>query len=148
MTEEKFEFISPAWIAAVGREVGQILADRDLAGVDFTICEELTDPPPNRPLTSVGTIGWYLRIRDEKIELGERPVDDADFRLIADYRTHHDLARRVWAGNPEAMTASKNLRQQATVEGRIRTEGDLSAAPPVVLDLILGLHDPVAAITE
>jgi hypothetical protein len=68
-------------------------------------------------------------------------------RVIADYDTHHDLSRRIWAGNPEATATSKRLREQAAKDGRLRIEGRLAQAPDVVRQLITDLHDPVAEIT-
>jgi hypothetical protein len=145
---EKLEFLSPAWLDAVRALVEQFLADQDLAGMDFAISEELTDPPSDRTLTSAGTIGWYLSIRAGTIDVGDRPLDSADIRVVADYRTHHDLSCRTWAGSSEAMAISQALREQARADWRLQPEGDLSAAPQLIRDLVLALHDPIAAITR
>jgi hypothetical protein len=89
-----------------------------------------------------------LRVRDRVLEIGDRPLPDGDLRVVADYATHHDLSVRIWAGDPDAMEKSRGIRQQATADGRLRTEGDLSTAPPLIRELVLSLHDPVAAFTK
>lgn len=147
-SQETFEFLGPEWLAAVQRIAEQLLAKLDAAGLDFTVSEELTDPPAGRARTATGTLGWFLRIRDGVVKVGDQPLEDADVRVVADYDTHHDLARRIWAGDAEALAASRRLREQAANEGRLRIEGGLALAPDVVHQLIADLHDPVAEITQ
>jgi hypothetical protein len=146
--QETFEFLSPEWLAAVQRIAERLLGKLDAAGVDFTVSEELTAPPAGRARTAAGTLGWFLRIRNGVVQVGDQPLEDADMRVVADYDTHHDLSRRVWAGDPEAMATSGRLREEATKEGRLRTEGGIAQAPDVVRQLVADLHDPVAEITK
>jgi hypothetical protein len=108
----------------------------------------VTDPPAERIGQGDLALGWHLRIRDGRLEVGAGPVADGDFRLIADYRAHHDLARRLWDGNEAAMAESRALREQASAEGKLRTEGDFASAPEVIRALVMRLHDPVALLTE
>ena len=147
-SKETFEFLGPEWLAAVQRIAERLLGQLDAAELDFAVSEELTNPPAGRAQTSSGTLGWFLRIRDGAIEIGDQPLPDADVRVVADYNTHHDLSRRIWAGDAEAMAASKTIREQATNDGRLRVEGGLAQAPDVVRQLIANLHDPVAEITK
>jgi hypothetical protein len=142
-----FEYLSPEWIDAVRVLVERLAAGADLAGVDYTVSEELTDPPADLAGPITGTVGWYLRVRDGEIVIGDHPVDDADLRVIADYRTHRELSRRAWGGDSHAMAASRELRLKAEADGRLRTDGDLELAPVVLRDLVLRVHDRVAAIT-
>jgi hypothetical protein len=145
---QKFQFLSVAWVDAVRSAIERLLAGVDLDGLDFAISEEVTGAPPGVRPHQAETVGWHLRIRDGRIEVGYQPLADADIRVVVDYRTHHDLARRLWAGDAAAMASARALRQQATAEGRLRTEGDLSKAPSVIRDLAFRLHDPVAMLTE
>ncbi|MGW5225503.1 hypothetical protein [Nocardia niigatensis] len=142
-----YEYVSPEWLDAVKLIVTDLLQDQDLGSLDYVICEDLASPPPGRANTPAGTLSWYLRIRGNNLEVHRGSVDDANIRVVADYATHHELSRRIWAGNPEAIAASQHQRQLATASGKLRIDGDLIAAPPVVLELIAQLHDPVAAIT-
>ena len=143
-----FDYATTAWVAAVRDLATQLVVGKDLTGLSFTMCEELTDPPPDRPLTTSGTIGWWLGIRDGRVETGDQPLEKADIRVVADYATHHDLSRRIWAGNPDAIANSKALRERAVSEGKLRIDGNLSTAPPLILELVHELHDRVAAITK
>src|SRR5262245_58760423 len=93
--QETFECLSPEWLAAVQRIAERLLGKLDAAGLDFTVGEELTDPPAGRARTSAGTLGWFLRIRDGVLQVGDQPLATADVRVVADYDTHHDLSRRI-----------------------------------------------------
>jgi hypothetical protein len=42
---EKFRFMSPAWIAMAREQITQVLAGTALGGINFTLCEEFTNPP-------------------------------------------------------------------------------------------------------
>jgi hypothetical protein len=46
------------------------------------------------------------------------------------------------------MAISKAPREDTTTEGKPRTDGDVVQTPPLILELVLGLNDPVAAFTE
>ncbi|MGW2661391.1 hypothetical protein ACWCW7_10545 [Nocardia tengchongensis] len=142
-----YEYVSPEWLDAVKSIITDLLRDHDLGSLDYVICEDLTSPPPGRANTPAGTLSWSIHIRGNNLEVLGGSVDDANIRVVADYATHHELSRRVWAGNPEAIAASQYQRQLATASAKLRIDGDLTAAPPAVLELIAQLHDPVAVIT-
>ncbi|MGW5107826.1 hypothetical protein [Nocardia sp. NPDC004123] len=143
----KFGYVSLEWLDAVAVIIADLLDGHDLDSLDFCICEDLTNPPPGRANTPAGTLSWFIRIRHNELEVGGGSVEYADIRIVADYVTHHELSRRAWAGNPEAIAASEHRRELATDSGKLRIEGDLTAAPSVVRQLVMQLHDPVAAIT-
>ncbi|WP_433685005.1 hypothetical protein [Nocardia sp. CA-119907] len=143
----KFEYGSPEWLDAVASIIADLLQGHELDALDYCICEDLTNPPPGRANTPAGTLSWFIRIRDNKLEVSGGTVDEPAIRIVADYATHHDLSRRVWAGNPDAIAASQHRRHLATTSGKLRIEGDLPAAPLAIRELITQLHDPVAAIT-
>ena len=42
---EKLEFGSRSWVNALGEIAQRLVQDADLSGVDFSFCEEYTDPP-------------------------------------------------------------------------------------------------------
>lgn len=142
-----FDYASDDWLAALRRLAGELAAGRDLTGVDYTVSEELTDPPRHLLRAGSMSVGWHLRVRDGQVQIGHRPVQDADLRVVADYATHRALSRRVWNDDVDAIAAARKARQRAVMAGRLRTEGDLSEAPLPVVALVRDLHDPVAAIT-
>jgi hypothetical protein len=144
----KYPFLSPEWVDAVRRVIAALLAGADLDGIDFAISEQVTNPPPDRTPPNNEPLGWCLRIRDGRLDVDHKPLPDADYRLIVDYHTHHELARRIWAGDETAIAESRALRAQAVAEGKLRTEDDFARAPALVGSLVLRLHDPVAMLTE
>lgn len=141
-----FEYVSPQWLEAVGAIIAELLPEGVDVG-DYCICEDLTNPPPGRADSAVGTLSWFVRFHDREIEVGAGSPDRADLRITADYAVHHDLSRRVWAGDPEAIATAQRRRESATAAGELRFEGDLSTAPAPILALVSALHDPVARIT-
>ncbi|GAB2564866.1 hypothetical protein [Nocardia heshunensis] len=143
----KFEYGSRDWIEAVGVIIAGLIDGQDLEGVDYCICEDLTDPPVGRANTVGGTLSWFLRIRGEQLEVGGGSVEFADLRVIADYAVHHGLSRQIWNGDVDVIAAAARRREIATAKGELRIEGDLTAAPAVVGALVMRIHDPVAEIT-
>ncbi|WP_433666865.1 hypothetical protein ACQP06_24910 [Nocardia sp. CA-136227] len=144
---DTYEYVSTEWLDAVQSIITDLLQGHDLSSLDYVICEDLTSPPVDRANTPAGTLSWFIHIHGNSLEARAGSVSNADIRVVADYATHHELSRRVWAGDPEAIAVSQHQRQIATASGKLRIEGDLRAAPPTVLELIAQLHDPVAAIT-
>jgi hypothetical protein len=72
---------------------------------------------------------------------------DSTLKVVADYQIHPSLTRRRWGGDPEAITEAQKTRQRAVTTGKLRMEGDLSAAPPAIEKLVHDLHGPTAALT-
>jgi hypothetical protein len=81
-------------------QIIQALAGKDLGNIRFTLCEEFTDPPQHLKLQGTQTIGFYLRVKDGQVEVGDRPIDDADCTIISDYADALPVAR-----DPDAAAA-------------------------------------------
>lgn len=79
----RYEFLSPEWLDAFRRYATSKVTPEDLAGVDCTVSMEFTDGPPQRP-------GYYIRVRNGKLEIGGQPLADADVHAIADYQFMRD----------------------------------------------------------
>jgi hypothetical protein len=140
----RYPLLSPEWIDAVRLVVENLVAQEDLTGIEYTISQEVSDPPPDR----AAPLGWSLSFHDGRVEVGYEPLAVADFRLVTDYQVHHDLTTRVWGGDAEVMAASREAWALATAAGKLRTEGQMADAPTPVRDLLLRLHDPLAELTE
>ena len=136
----KLEFCSKEWIAAARAYLLQESTGADLAGVDVTFNEVLTDPPAHLDPHGAGRIGWFLRVADGQVEVGEGVLPRADLRLTVDYQTVLPAARRLSTDAPmdEAM--------QAALASAIGREGD----PAVMAGVpwIAGLHDSMAVLTK
>jgi hypothetical protein len=138
MTEalEKYEYGGPEWIAMVRGLVEAGLADQDLAGIDFSFCEENTDPPAHLRGAGSETIGFYVRIANGNVEVGDHPIDGTDFKIVGDWAAMRAYAMRPFPGaspDPETMA----LRQRMIDDGTMRVEGARADWPAVISDLDL-----------
>ena len=78
------------------------------------------------------TIGFYVRVGDGHVEVGDRPIDDADCRIISDYADALPIAR-----DPEAAAADPAEMAERVAAGRLEIIGDPSAAPAVLAEVNL-----------
>jgi hypothetical protein len=74
---ERFRYMSPAWIEMAREQITKVLAGTDLGGINFTLCEEFTSPPEDLRPEGASTIGFFVRIRDGGVEVGDQPTHDA-----------------------------------------------------------------------
>ena len=71
---KRFEFMSPTWIAMAREQILRALDGKDLRAIRFTLCEEFTNPPEHLRPSGAQTIGFYVRLGDGKVEVGDRPI--------------------------------------------------------------------------
>lgn len=127
---EKFRFMSPAWIEMAREQIVESLTGTDLEGVNFTLCEEFTNPPDDLRRESASTIGFVVRIVDGRVEVGDQPTDDCDFRVVSDYEDALAIAR-----DPDAPVAQPSMMERRIAEGRLRIVGDPAAVPATLAGL-------------
>lgn len=127
---QQFEFMSPAWIATAREQIVRALEGKDLKTVRFTLCEEFTNPPEHLRRAGAQTIGFYVRLWDGHVEVGDRPITDADCTIISDYADALSVAR-----DPEAAAADPSAMAARMAAGRLRIIGDLSKAPAVLTEV-------------
>jgi len=127
---ERFKFMSPAWIAMAREQIFDALDGKDLGTVPFTLCEEFTDPPEHLRPPGARTIGFYVRLGEGHVEVGDRPIRDADCTIISDYADALSVAR-----DPDAAAADPAVMAERMAAGRLRIVGDPSAAPAVLTEL-------------
>ena len=127
---EKYEFMSPAWIEMARVQILGALAGKSLSEVDYTLCEEFTDPPPHLKRPGQETIGFYLKVDGGRVEIGDHPVEDADLKVVSDYQEALVVAR-----DPEAPAADPNVVQERMAAGRMKVIGNPATAPTVLREL-------------
>lgn len=133
------EFMSAKWIAMARSEITAALSSSDLDVPTFTLSEEFTDPPHH--LRRGGdTIGFFVRVGDGRVEVGDRPEPNADLRVISDYADALAIAR-----DPDAAAADPAKAERRVVEGRLKVEGDASRMPAILQGL--DIHRLLAAQT-
>ena len=136
----KLEFCSKDWIAAARAYLLRESTGADLTGIDVTFNEVFTDPPTHLDPDGAGRIGWYLRVADGQVEVGEGVLPRVDLRLTVDYQTVLPAARRL------STDAPMDEATQAALTAAIGREGDPAAMADV--PWMAGLHDAMAVRTR
>ncbi len=125
---EKFEFASPEWVDMLRDLIVAGLADKDLSGIEFTLCEEYTDPPAHLLRPGSSTIGLYVRIANGEVEVVNDVLDIATKKMVCDYG---------WAKRYAMRFPDPKLREQLMEDGLLRVEGEneMEKLPAVWLEL-------------
>ena len=122
--------MSPAWLQMAREQIIGVFAGKDLAGIDFTLCEEFTNPPQDLRPADAATIGFLVRVAHGRVDVGDHPVDDADLKIVSDY----DDALAI-AHDPDAPAAQPATMAERVAQGKLRVEGDPSRVPPMLAEL-------------
>jgi hypothetical protein len=127
---ETYRFMSPAWIKMAQDQIAGALAGQDLRGIDFTLCEEFTDAPDDLRPEGAATIGFFVRVADNSVEVGDHPTDDADFTIVSDYEDALAIAR-----DPDAPVAQQSMMEARMAEGRLKVVGNPADVPAMLAGL-------------
>lgn len=129
---EKFEFMSPGWIAAARERILSALVGKDLilGGMKYTLCEKFTNPPAHLRRPGSDSIGFCVRLSDGHVEVEDQLADDANCTIISDYTDALAVAR-----DPDAAAADPSVMAERVATGRLKIIGDPSAAPAVLTEL-------------
>ncbi len=127
---EKYGFMSPAWIKMAQEQISRVLAGEDLRGIDFTLCEEFTGAPDDLRREGAATIGFFVRVEGGRVEVGDHPTDDADFKIVSDYEDALAIAR-----DPDAPVAQQTMMEARLAEGRLKIVGDPKDVPAILAGL-------------
>jgi hypothetical protein len=127
---ERYRFMSPAWIDMARDQITRVLCEQDLSGVEFTLCEEFTSPPEDLRREDAATIGFFVRVVDGRVEVGDHPIDGADLRIVSDYEDALSIAR-----DPDAPTAAPSMMQERIAEGRLEIFGNPADVPATLAEL-------------
>lgn len=130
MATVRFEFMSPEWIAMAREQIAKALANADLSGIRFTLCEEFKNPPAHLRRAGRDTIGFCVRVQDGAVQVDDRLEGDADVTVTSDYADALAIAR-----DPEAASADPTAMAERVADGRVTVGGDPSSAPPVLQQL-------------
>jgi hypothetical protein len=139
----KYEFLSAEWLQELRSQLEQGLEGEDLTGIDYTMCEEYTGVPAHLRPRGGDTVGFYFRVRDGKVEVGDPPIQDANIRVLADYATVHPNAMLTHAEISAATGLDpQELMAKNAAAGTVQVFGQLSDMPPVIANV--HLHDRLA----
>lgn len=139
---EKFEFASPAWIAALKDLLVKYSA---AAGpcTNLSICEVFTNVPKHLDRHGNGTLAWHCIVKNGKlVKFEETAIPEADVRTEVDYNFVLPIARKVYS--PEAMPEVEAYMAKGVAEGKSKPTGkDRSKVPPS----FVGMHNDLAVLT-
>jgi hypothetical protein len=122
--------MSPAWIKMAQDQIAGVLAGQDLRGIDFTLCEEFTGAPDDLRPEGAATIGFFVRVADDSVEVGDHPTDDADFKIVSDYEDALAIAH-----DPDAPVAQQSMMEARMAEGRLKIVGNPTDVPAILAGL-------------
>lgn len=139
-----YQYASPQWCAEMRKILERLVTEHldALGGVDFTMCEIISDVPPDgrRVVLGAHITGEGVTFFDT-----ERP---ADVIIRGDYAAMLPGARLIQRGaTPEQLAAQAAHSKEMAKAGRVSATGQLAAAPKPVLRALSRMHDQVAEIT-
>lgn len=121
---KRYELGSVEWVGALRDYLTAKLGDGPFEG-SASMSFETTDPPTHLLRGGQETVGWFLRLRDGRLEVGDRALPDADVRLVIDYETQ---ARSFRIQDPAEYAA--NL-QRLNASGAVKSTGDRTKVRPI-----------------
>ncbi|HEY1706895.1 MAG TPA: hypothetical protein VGG10_01425 [Rhizomicrobium sp.] len=139
---DKFEFASPAWIAAL-KELLVVYSAKAGPSTSLSICEIFNKVPKHLDKHGTGTIAWHCIVENGKlVKFEETAIDEADVRTEHDYDFVVPIAKKVYS--PEGMAEVEEYMAKGIAEGRSKsTSRDRSKVPPS----FIAMHNDLAVRT-
>ncbi len=144
--DQRFEFVSPGWIAAARNFLEQFVAQHpDLRCTSYSMCEAFEDAPPSFDVPN-HRAAWYWRLRNGVLDVGAGEIADAELNIRGDYQHVLSMAQGVNAAGEEAMRRARREFRHRAGRDSLRITGTLPTAA-ALLSLINDLHDHMASLT-
>jgi len=140
----KYQYASPEWCVEMRAILERLIGENidALVDVDFTMCEIITEVPPNGQRV---VLGAHITGKGVEFFEDERPADviiRGDYAaMLPGARLHHRSA------TPEQLAAQATHSKEMAKAGRVSATGQLAAAPKPLLRALAKMHDLVAEIT-
>ena len=141
---DRIEFLSKEWIEAVRAYLTPRIAERRdaLRGKRGAVCEVFTDAPAHLGHPD-NVAAFHIVVDDGELTVAPGDLENADYRMQADYNQAHIVATAVFAGSPDRQRRLAN--EVAHRHGTFfETRGGLDDAPPALLEAMAGMHDELA----
>ena len=141
---ERLEFLSNDWVDALRAYLAPRVAERAdaLRGKRVGLCEVFTDTPPHLG-DEDNVAAFHIVVDDGELTVAQGALDNADYRMQADYNQAHHVATAVLEGQPERQARLVNESMHRHGEF-FKTEGALENAPAALLEAMAGMHDHLA----
>ena len=138
---EKFEFASPAWIAAL-KELLKVYTEKAGPGLELSICEIFTGVPKHLDRHGKGFIAWHCVIKNGNVHFEETAIPEADVHTEADYEFIVPIARKIYT--PEVMPEVNAYNAKGAAEGKLITKSRNRSKVPAAF---IGMHNDLAVRT-
>ena len=83
-------------------------------------------------------------MKGKSIEVGAGEIDDADFKIIADYAIVLPLAKIIYGKDSAGIKETQRIQADGAKNGKMRTEGDQSKMPAQLMPILMLLHNKMA----
>ena len=144
--DQRFEFLSPDWIAAAEAFLRSALDTRpELRGCSFSLCEAFDAAPPALRAPN-DRVAWHLRLVNGALDVGTGEIANADLDVRGDYQSVLALAQSVFAAGPEAIARAQRELTHRAGKDAVRITGTVPKDPSLQR-LLNDLHDHMAAHT-
>jgi hypothetical protein len=127
---QRYEAVSAEWVDAMRQYLSDKVAAENLEGITASASFEYTDPPAHLLRGGRETIGYYIRVRDGKIEVGDHPLPGADAQCVFDYNLIAPTYR--YSAEEDLRWMSEHM-EKAIAEGRMKISGDASTLQTVLI---------------
>ena len=145
MGNQKHEFASPGWFEALHATIRRLAlaAGPELEHARWAVCEVFTDVPAHIAQTPDRKSAWHCYFRGREISFGLGEINDADFKVVADYQTALPFAYEYLGNDPAAQTRVNEALMRAVAAGKMQIAGSRDRQPAAFATL----HDEMARVT-
>ena len=139
MSDEKLDFAGSAWVDKATKVLEALVNEHGQEETSFSVCEVFTDAPAD--VSASGTAAWYFYIEGKSVRVGLGEQVGTDVRIQADYESSLPNVRLVYT--PEVLEEMRENAEERSANSSSSVEGDMSKAPPYLVEL----HNQMAPLT-
>ncbi|MDC0214668.1 hypothetical protein OAL14_07615 [Gammaproteobacteria bacterium] len=139
MSDEKLDFAGSAWVDKATKVLEALVNEHGQEETSFSVCEVFTDAPAD--VSASGIAAWYFYIEGKSVRVGLGEEAGTDVRIQADYESSLPNVRLVYT--PEVLEEMRENAEERTANTSSSVEGDMSKAPPYLVEL----HNQMAPLT-
>ena len=139
MSEGKLDFAGKAWVDKATEVLETLVNEHGDEDASFSVCEVFTDAPTD--VSANGTAAWYFYITGKSVRVGLGEEAGTDVRIQADYESSLPNVRLVYT--PEILEEMRANAEERAADASSSIEGDMSKAPPYLVEL----HNQMAPLT-
>ncbi len=140
----KYEFASPAWLAAIHGIISERAARlmRETPDLRMSICEVFTDAPAHLA-NAGGRIVWSCVIDSGVVDFRLAERDDVRFKVTIDYAAVLPLGQFDTKGDPERQAELSRMSADLIDRGVMKIVGQRDSDPRAMPSV----HDAIAQLT-